>query len=139
MRPPAGACARHGGNPTEISRRLKLLFLHLLPCRRVLAAFRAAIERSWGLRRRAACRACRDRERCDAAERLSRFSARVVARDRFLDGARRRRPWLLAVSCLAFFRVAADVFPLLGEESLTPARRASERPIAMACFADRAP
>jgi hypothetical protein len=42
-------------------------------------------------------------------------------------------------SCCAFLRVAADAVPFPGGASLTPARRAFESPMAMACLADRAP
>ena len=40
---------------------------------------------------------------------------------------------------LALVRVSADAFPFFGGGSLTPARRALDRPIAMACFDERAP
>src|SRR5438876_7740858 len=40
---------------------------------------------------------------------------------------------------MALRRVRADVLPFFGGGSLTPARRALERPMAMACLAERAP
>ena len=89
-------------------------------------------------RRAAAVRACFESARRDAAECDSRLSARVVARDRAADVFRvRRRP---AVSARwAFFLVAADASPLRGGFKLTPARRAFDSPIAIACFVDLAP
>ena len=107
--------------------------------RRVCAALCAAADRSRGLRRRAACFACRDNARRDAALRPSRFRARVVARDRLRDGARRRLLWPFAVSRRAFLRVAAEVLPAFGVGSFTPERRASDNPIAIACLVERAP
>ncbi len=104
----------------------------------------AVPERARGLRRVvAARRAWRDKARVDAALRGSRFKARVVARERFGDGwlARLRpaavRPF--AESRLACLRVRDEVVPFFGGGSLTPARRAFDRPIAIACFALRAP
>jgi hypothetical protein len=38
-----------------------------------------------------------------------------------------------------FFRVDAEAWPLRGGFNATPARRAFDSPIAIACFADRAP
>src|SRR5258708_37568111 len=40
---------------------------------------------------------------------------------------------------MALRRVRADVLPFFGGGSLTPARRALERPRAMPCLAERAP
>lgn len=48
----------------------------------------------------------------------------------------RARPWPLARSRLAFCRVFEDELPFLGGLNLTPERRASDRPIATACFLD---
>ena len=45
----------------------------------------------------------------------------------------------LAESRSACLRVLSEVVPLLGGGSFTPARRALESPIAIACFVDRAP
>ena len=44
-----------------------------------------------------------------------------------------------ATARLALFRVFSDAVPFFGGGSFTPARRALDRPIAIACFADRAP
>src|ERR1051326_7332727 len=90
-------------------------------------------------RRRAAERAWRDSELFDAAERPSRFRARVVARERFADVLcfAPDRPVLTSRS--ACLRVRAEVVPFLGGANLTPARRALDRPMAMACLVERAP
>jgi len=122
---------------------------------RVLAAFRAALRspafplvrtaflaaalRDDAPRRRALPFACRASERCDAAERPSRRSARFTPRERVRDGRRRERDFPRAVSCAAFSRVSAEVDPFLGAGSFTPARRAFDSPIAIACCGDRAP
>jgi hypothetical protein len=116
-----------------------------LPCRthhlflfRVRAAFLAAREREAALRFFAAARACRDKARCEAAERGCRFNARFTARERLAEGfAFRPRPFLR--SRFACFRVRADALPFFGGGSFTPARRAFDRPIAIACFVDAAP
>jgi hypothetical protein len=71
---------------------------------------------------------------CDAARRPSRFNARLTARDRRGDGRRPRR--LVADAALRF---VLDFALAGGRPSLTPARRAFDRPIAIACFVDRAP
>jgi hypothetical protein len=76
-------------------------------------------------------RACRASARGAAAVRPSRLSAFVIARDRLADGlfCALRRPVLR--------RLFAAAFPFFG--ILTPARRALDKPIAIACFVDRAP
>jgi len=56
----------------------------------VRAAFFAAAERDRVERCPAARFACFDNDRLDADRRLSRFSARFVARDRFREGFLRR-------------------------------------------------
>lgn len=89
----------------------------------------------WSQRLRAAVRACLDNAVREAALRPSRFSARKLDFERLGDAfcpARSR-------SRLACVRVRADVVPLLGVLNLTPARRALDKPIAIACFVDRAP
>lgn len=103
----------------------------------VWAARRADWLRAAADRRRAAPLACRERAFRDAALRPSRFSAPVIARDR-VDAGRVRpcRPARLAYAALCF------VFALAlagGRGSFTPARRAFESPIAIACLVDRAP
>src|SRR5438067_8563149 len=92
---------------------------------RVRAAFRAACERLDVLRRRAAVRAWRDNARCDAAERPSLFKALVVARERLADVRLRVDLWR---------RLSFCAVPLRGGANLTPAFRAFDKPIAIACF-----
>lgn len=111
----------------------------------VRAAFFAAAERDAALRLDAARLPCADNARFEAALRPSRRKARdeasarlalerlAVARLRVADLpvlARLRLAPLLLADCLPddFFR-----------GSLTPARRAFESPIAIACCAERAP
>jgi len=96
---------------------------------RVRAALRADAFRLEAERLRAAERAKRDSAFREAVRCGSRFSARRTARARFADGRLDRRRVLLA-----FFR--AD-FPFAG--ILTPARRAFDKPMAIACFVLRAP
>jgi hypothetical protein len=105
---------------------------------RVRPAFLAARERSVALRRRAARCAWRDNARCDAARRGSRSNARFVARERVRDGRfLARRPFRR--SRFACFRVRREVVPRLGGDNFTPARLAFDKPMAMACLAERAP
>ena len=63
-----------------------------------------------------------------AVLRGSRFSAPSTARERVAEGL--RREFAAFVSSAAFLRVAADPF---GGASFTPARRAFDSPMAMAC------
>ena len=112
--------------------RLRFLF-------RVRAPFLAARERFALLRLRAAERLCRDKARRDAAERGSRLSALFTARERVAEGFLRFRPRPLLASRAACFLVRADVLPFFGGGSFTPARRAFDNPIAMACLVERAP
>jgi len=125
----------------------------------VRAAFVAARERSPALRFRAAERAWRESAVGDAAERGSRFSACFTARERRGDAAffavDLRAVVLRAVALRAvdFFAVdflAVDFFaadlralvffaPRFGGGTFTPASRAFERPMAIACLVDRAP
>ena len=85
----------------------------------------------------AACLACFESARWDAAERGSRCKAASVARDLLADGFEPLCPFSKSRS--AFFRVAGVVVPGFGGASLTPARRALESPMAIACFVERAP
>jgi hypothetical protein len=103
----------------------------------VLAAFLAARDRAALDRLLAAVRVCLDNALRDPAARPSRFSARVVARERFREGDLRLLLCARFVSREAFRRVASD--PVLGGGSFTPARRALDKAIAIACRADRAP
>jgi hypothetical protein len=101
----------------------------------VRAAFRAAALRLAGERRLAALLACRDSAFFDAARCPSRFNALLTARERLVEGRACRREARIADAALR--RVLA--FPPRGGGSFTPARRAFERPIAIACFVERAP
>jgi hypothetical protein len=82
-------------------------------------------------------RECRAIAGFDAAECPSRFNAPLTARERRADGF--LRVWLALMSRFARFRVDAEAVPFFGAGSFTPARRASESPIAIACSVDRAP
>src|SRR5207302_3552850 len=93
----------------------------------VRSASFAAARRSLALRWRAAWRVCRERDWCEADERGSRRSAPRTARCRRADGLCRRGP---AEMCLRL---------PLGAGTFTPARRALESPMAIACFEERAP
>jgi len=135
-----GAIASHRGAIAPILRSsllvaalVRVYWLRLL----VRAAFCADIERSLLPRLRAAERACRANAGFDAAAEPSRRSAVSVARERAGDGLAPDRDLLIASS--APRRVFVLAFPFLGGGKLTPARRAFESPIAMACFVDRAP
>jgi len=97
----------------------------------------AAARRSPGLRLIAARCACEASAGRDAEDLGSRRSARRTARDRLADGRLRLRP--LATSRAAFRAVCFDVLPALGAGSFTPARRAFDSPMAIACLGDRAP
>ena len=111
--------------------------LHLPAAYRPL--FLPAVAVSRCLRFRAACLACLESARCDAAARGSRFRAALLARDLFADGldVPPLRPFSRSRS--AFSCVEPGVAPSFGADSFTPARRAFESPIAIACFVDRAP
>lgn len=108
-------------------------------CPFVWAAFRAAAERSLADRRLALECACFDSARCDAAEWPSRSRACLTADDRRADGRRFVPDRPFAVSRAACFRVRVEARPFFGGGSFTPARRALDRPIAIACFVERAP
>ena len=88
---------------------------------------------------RAVERACFDNAWCEAALRPSFLRACVVARERFADGLRRLSIRPFSESRSACDLVLVDTFPLPGGGSFTPARRAFERPMAIACFVDAAP
>ena len=105
---------------------------------RVRAAFFAAADLWARLRRRAADFAWRDSAEGDAALLPSRFSARRIARPRFGDD-RRDAPRRARLSSRAACRRVRSEVPLPGEGSFTPARRAFESPMAIACFVERAP
>jgi len=103
----------------------------------VRIAFFAAERRSPGLRLIAARCACAPSAGRDAEDLGSRRSACRTARDRLADGRLRLRP--LAMSLAAFRAVCFDVLPVFGGGSFTPARRAFDSPMAIACLGDRAP
>jgi hypothetical protein len=103
----------------------------------VAAPLRAAWRRLDAGLRRAAARACLESAGFDAAERPSRARARLTARD--LRAEVRPPPrFALDRSRFACFRVR-ELAPRFGGGSFTPARLASESPMAMACLVDRAP
>ena len=106
---------------------------------RVFAAFFAAAERAPLVRRDALERAWRESARGEAALCPSRLSAFSVARDRFEDGFLFGFCRPFAVSFAALRLVDSEVVEALGAPSFTPARRALDKPIAMACFVFRAP
>src|SRR5678816_339108 len=89
---------------------------------RVRAAFFAAAERERAERCLATRFACLDNARLDAERRLSRLSARFVARDRFGEGFLRRpaRPFVRSRFAWRFVRC----LPRFGGGNFTPARRA---------------
>jgi hypothetical protein len=103
----------------------------------VAAALRAVDDFSAGLRLRETARACLDSASCDAALPLSFFKAFIVARDRVCDTGL-FCPFFSS-SFFACLRVDEGTEPFLGTFYFTPARRASDKPMAMACFADLAP
>jgi hypothetical protein len=107
------------------------------PALRVCAAFLAEADLSAAERFWEAVRACRDKALGEAASPLSRWSAFNVACDRLAEGFFSESAF--SKSRCAFFRVASEVLPGFGGANCTPARRAFESPMAMACFVERAP
>lgn len=104
---------------------------------RVRAALRAAALRAEAGLRFAARWAWRASAVCDAAACGSFFSALSVLRERAGDGA--CGCFARSVSRAACLRTAFEVVRGFGAFSFTPARRAFDKPMAIACFADRAP
>ena len=104
---------------------------------RVRAAFFAAAERELAERCLATRFACLDNACLDAERRLSRLSARFVACDRFGEGFLRRpaRPFVRSRFAWRVVRCG----PRFGGGNFTPARRALDRPMAIACSGERAP
>src|SRR5262252_1319064 len=103
----------------------------------VRTARRAEAERCDRVRFCAALCACLDRDLRVAALWPSRLSTRAVALERRLDFGSRLRP--AAYARCALRRVFSEVWPFFGGASTTPARRAFERPMAIACLLDLAP
>jgi hypothetical protein len=104
----------------------------------VLAAFLADADLSIPVRLRAALRACVESAFFDAEERGSFFRASRTALERLAEVF--LVPRAPARSALrALFRLPADARPFLGGGTRTPARRAFESPIAIACSGDSAP
>ncbi len=103
---------------------------------RVRAAFFAAAERDAAERRRAAERACRASASRETVFRGSPFNFLSDARARFAEGLRCDLPARAALAA-DFFVLSLALFG--GAGSLTPARRAFDNPIAIACFVERAP
>src|SRR5215218_8510089 len=103
---------------------------------RVRAAFRAAALRAAGERRLAADFACAESAFDDAGRVLSRFSARCAALARFAEG----RVCFAAARLAEAALLRVEAFALDGGGgSFTPARRAFDKPIAIACLVERAP
>ena len=104
------------------------------------AALRAEAFRLDGPRRLAAECVCLDSASRDVVVRDSRLRAFETACERFRDVALRPpETWPAAASRSALCRVATEVVPGLGGGRSTPARRAFDKPMAMACLVDRAP
>jgi hypothetical protein len=102
----------------------------------VRAALRAEADRCDAVLCRALLRACLDSERDDAALCPSFLKARRTARDRVADVL---RPGVRAFAASRFACVRArDGVPFFAGRR-TPARRALERPMAIACLVERAP
>src|SRR6185312_5964794 len=103
----------------------------------VRAAFFAAAERWPDVRLRAALRACFDSAFFDAAEWPSRFNALLLARERLAE-VRFEDDFFAADFFDAVF-LPPFFAPLPFFGTSTPARRASDNPIAIACSVERAP
>jgi hypothetical protein len=99
------------------------------------AAFRPVVVVPVLLRRLAALFACFASAVRDSVDFGSRLSAFMVARLRFGAGFERFGPAFVPRS--ACFRVFSGTAPRLGVLSGTPARRAFDSPIAIACFRAR--
>jgi hypothetical protein len=106
---------------------------------RVRAALFAEADRCAAVRFLALERACLARAPCDAAECPSFRNAPLTAIERDLETFRLLPPLAFAVSRAACRRVRSEAARFLGGRSFTPARRAFDNPIAIACLVDRAP
>src|SRR4051812_5892971 len=143
---PVPACRniRRAGLEDFYRRRARVLAAFFAAARRlagplVRTAFLAEADRLAAVRRRAAERACFANDWGEAALRPSRLSRFSIARER--RGEVFFLPPLLAfrVSRAAARRVCSEAVPFLGGLSFTPARRALDRPMAIACWVERAP
>lgn len=105
----------------------------------VRLALTAELRRAEGPRFFATLRARRERESREAALCPSRFKARVVARERVADGSLAEWLWPLRSSRRACLMVFALASPGRGVGNFTPARRALDSPIAIACWEEAAP
>src|SRR5918999_621076 len=124
-------CFCHTHN-AETQRAAELFYFFL-----VAAAFLAERERDLADRFLAALRACRESARFVAALRPSRFKALSVACERFRDFLVAARFAPLRLSRFACSLVSSEAFSVGGRS--TPARRAFDNPIAIACLVERAP
>src|SRR5262249_30360733 len=123
--------------PRPPARRSVAVSGHLLRAR-VRAALRAALERALAPRLRADDFAWRESAFFEPADRPSCLRTRVTVRPRRREVRRwPRSPTSRSRSALR--RVARELVPGWGARSFTPARRAFERPMAIACFVERAP
>ena len=100
----------------------------------IYAAFRRLLLTRPARRFPAVLRACFERAFRDAPERPSLFNAFNVAWERLREGFCRLE---LCLPVLLF--LLEEALPVGGGGSFTPAFRAFERPIAMACLGDRTP
>ena len=121
-------CAQNGTAVLPISQRRRFL---------VRAAFFAAAERDRAERCPTTRFACFDNACLEADRWLSRLSAPFVARERVRDGFLRWLARPLLMSRFAWRLVRWP--PCFGGGNFIPARRALERPIAIACSGERAP
>ena len=126
--------SRRPGGPTFAPKRTRYRF-----AARVRAAFFADAVLSAGVRLRAAALACCESALFEAAALPSRLSALSVACERLRDLGAGLPLFAFRVSRNALVLVSSETLPRFGGGSFTPARRALERPIAIACFAERAP
>src|SRR5256886_15332227 len=106
----------------------------LLP--RVRAAFFAAAERWALLRWRAAERACLESALFEAADRSSRPSAFLIARERLREGALRFAPFFS--SRLALRRVSFEAAPFFAGGNCTSARGAFDKSVGIASLSEPA-
>jgi len=102
----------------------------------VLTAFMAARWREAAPRVLADLRAWRERLCLDAAECPSLFKTPEIARERVLDARFVLLCFPLRRSRFAFLRTCDEALPFLGACSFTPALRAFESPMAIACLVD---